>query len=796
MNTRRSVRSSRNLGRPRFFAEAPGGPVVRRPADVVVTLWSSALALACALVGPGGSRDVDLAMAIASAGGAINTVWQILHDSSVVWCVVVLVACVVRRQRRVVGTIVLAIVIGVALGRVAAGIVDSPDVDFSSLLESLGTSTRTTAFPAMRVLAITAVLRAAAPSLARPMRRIGAVAMTIEVIAAIGLAVTTPVGGLAGWSIGLVAAAVAHLVVGSPGGRPSLRVIADSLRELEIDVDGLDNEIDHREGVAILRASSSAHGDIEVRLYGRDAIEGRLLTSTWRSLWYRDRSSPPIVGRRQQVEHEAFLTLFAERLGVSVPRVITAGTTEGGDDVLVLSGVGTPTSERSEALTAPQLDALWQALATLHASRVAHRRIDPSRLGHCDDGRVVITDWAAASVASPPDLFVHDQAQLFVTTVLLSGTDDAVDALRRALDDDEVRTMLPYLQEPALGRTLNRCLARSDCDLDDLRQRLAAAVETDEPELIALRRVTWKALLRLALLCFAGWLFVSSIADIGLRTIVDEVGKGDFGWLLAALVVGQLPRFVGAFSTIGSAPVALPYGPTATLEFAITFVNLAVPSSLGRMATKLRYLQRQGIGFAGATAMSALDNLSQFMVQISILLFTLGLGLGGVELDIDIDLPLPDHLLLIVVAVVGTLVGVTLSVPPLRRRVVPALAEMRNAFGVLRSPRKAAQIFGGNFGSELLFASTLGVCLHAFGGSASIVDLLVINTLVALFAGLMPVPGGIGVSEAAITAGLGMIGIEPDTAFAVALSYRMCTFYLPPLWGAVALRWLERHRFL
>jgi uncharacterized protein (TIRG00374 family) len=66
---------------------------------------------------------------------------------------------------------------------------------------------------------------------------------------------------------------------------------------------------------------------------------------------------------------------------------------------------------------------------------------------------------------------------------------------------------------------------------------------------------------------------------------------------------------------------------------------------------------------------------------------------------------------------------------------------------------------------------------------------------VTLLAGLVPVPGGIGVAEAGLTAGLVAIGIPGGTALAAALIDRLLTYYLPPVWGFFALRWLVRHGF-
>ena len=60
----------------------------------------------------------------------------------------------------------------------------------------------------------------------------------------------------------------------------------------------------------------------------------------------------------------------------------------------------------------------------------------------------------------------------------------------------------------------------------------------------------------------------------------------------------------------------------------------------------------------------------------------------------------------------------------------------------------------------------------------------------------MPIPGGIGVAEGGLTFGLVQAGVPEEVAFAIALVYRMASFYLPPIWGFFALRWLERNEHL
>jgi uncharacterized membrane protein YbhN (UPF0104 family) len=192
-----------------------------------------------------------------------------------------------------------------------------------------------------------------------------------------------------------------------------------------------------------------------------------------------------------------------------------------------------------------------------------------------------------------------------------------------------------------------------------------------------------------------------------------------------------------------------------------------------------------------------IDSVSGFIVQILIFLvlfFASDLDLG---LSTDVSgMSGAATVVLIALAVLVVGVVVVLAVGPVRRWAVTAYHHAVSALRVLRSPSKLLQLFLGNFASQVLFAVAFAVCALAFHVELPLSQFLLINTVVSLFAGLLPVPGGIGVSEAGLTYGLTAAGVPSDTAFAIALAYRFVSFYLPPTWGYLCYRWLIKRRYL
>ena len=266
--------------------------------------------------------------------------------------------------------------------------------------------------------------------------------------------------------------------------------------------------------------------------------------------------------------------------------------------------------------------------------------------------------------------------------------------------------------------------------------------------------------------------------------------------MAVTVLIGQLPEFPNALATLGSVNRPIPYGPTVVLEYAEKFTGLVVPSTVGTAAMHARFLNQLGIPVASAVTAGVLVSVGGLVVQI--LIFVPCLLLTGPQLSLgSISASSIGWLIVIAAVGVGLLVTIVYVVPRLRTMIVPRVKQaVSDVTDVLRSPSKAVRILVGNFAAQLLYAICLGTALAAFDMSISLPALLVVNTASSLFAGLMPVPGGIGVAEASLAAGLIAYGVPPSIAGAAALLQRIATFYLPPIWGWGAFRWLSKRDYI
>jgi undecaprenyl-diphosphatase len=663
------------------------------------------------------------------------------------------------------------------------------DKDFGAALEAVFDGADV-AYPAVPLAVIAAVVITASPFLVRPARRAGQILLVLLALGVLYQGTGSVNAAFAALVLGWGIAAVCHLVYGSPAGRPSVDEVAAALGELGVDVSAVRLPLEQPIGCSVMEAERADGSVLPVRVYGRDASDTRLVAKLWRFLLYKDSGPTLTLTRLQQVEHEALCLMAAREAGARVPRVVAVGVAGRKSAVLATAPVtGTPIDEHD----GESMRRAWRELAHLRTARITHGALDGDHIIVSADGPVLV-DFSLASISAPQSRLDQDIAQLLVTSALVVGAKESVAAAVEALGADAVSAALPLVQKPALTRTTRTALHHHKKLLDELHTEISGSTGAEMLEPVELRRVKPLNVLMVVGLLFALWVILGEVGSIS--NLIDTLESADWAWVLVVVVLTQSTNLSYAMATVGSVDEHVPYGPAVVMQYAVAFTNLVAPSGVASGLMNIRFLQKQGAPIAVATSSGVILGLSGTIASFT--LFVLTAIVVGQEASIsEVGGGGDGQAILLAVFLVSLLIGIVFFIPRLRKTArekwwPPIAKGFRNVWHVLSSPRKLVMVFGGAVGAQLLYSLALGAALAAYGagGELTFAEIVFINTSASFLASLTPVPGGMGVTEAALIAGLTAFGIAGDTASAAVITQRLFTTYLPPIPGSYATKWL------
>lgn len=779
--------------RARLLTETEPGRRNRRTIDSILLLFAAIVVGLSAMIASAAERqDRDVAHALTTVFGWAGALWRAAFFGVVALALVLVIDVLLRRRWDLVRDVIVALVGVVGAAFVLSGVVESDWLPLKlDVLARWG-------YPELRLACAIAVIVVVSPEAVRPVRVLATCVIPLATLGAVVLGAARPSDSLGGVALGLGAAALVRILFGTAAGVPPTAQVRAALASLGVQAGALRPSSEQRVGFAEYVGRDGDGLPLRVRVLGRDAQDTQRLARQWRLLWYKDppRSAP--TGRLEQVEHQALATLMAAQAGVRVPEVVTAALGPDGDALVVTREPDIPPLESLDGadVSDATLAELIRQVAKLHDAGIAHGRLNASNVLVLDE-RPMLVDLSAATLGAPQSSLDMDVAELLVACTILIGHERA---LRLAIDGgwrDPVARVLPYLQPAALTPHL-RDLARShDVALKELRADAARATGQEVPNLVPLRRLRVRDLVATALLALGAYLLITKLAKIGFGTIADELRHAQIAWVVVGLITAALAYVPAAESFRGAVRAPLPLLPCSVLQAAIKFINLTVPSSAGRIAVNVRFLQRMGVSRAEAFAAGAVDALSDKVVEITLVLLTLPFVHIAIKSS-DLHVGVPSGRLIGAVLVgLALIVVALLVVPSIRAKVLPELhVAVSSLRAVARDRHKRLELFGGQLGVEVLFALTLGASTLAYGVHLTFAQLVLANCTASAFSSLIPSPGGVGTAEASLTAALVAMGVDSATAFAIAFTHRLCTYYVPPIWGYFAMRWLEKKAYI
>jgi len=744
------------------------------------------------------AKVVDVEQTMADLTGTIPD-WatgtlSIIYGVGAVYSIGLFVAVLLQWRERfdAIRDMVLA---GVTTGVIVTVLVRAIHDAWPLVFPETGLADPTVQFPILRVALVAAILTAVSPHLTRPMRRLGTGVIVLVALSGFAIGFGLPSSAIGAVALGLVAASGVLLVFGSPAGYPNLASIADGLRGLNVGVTNLHLDDDQSWGVRRLIGDSETFGRVEVKAYGRDATDSQLFARTWRYLWYRDTEPSLMLTRMQSVEHEALVTMMAERTAASVPHILAAGLGEDDLAILAVDRNGRRLSEVDEAgMTDDDLMSIWLSVRSLHEASISHGGLDSTAISITDHGHQ-IGDFGAGSLAAPESFRIIDVVELLFSMARLVGVERTVAAARSGLGDDTLATVLPYIQVPAVSARARRATEKPKVLVKEIGDEVArvTGVEVEEP--IQIRRVTGRSVLMLGLTLFAAYFLISMLGDIDFAAVWEEVQNADWGWIIVAFFIAQLVYFPQATAMLAAVGYPIPLRPVMILQSASMFISLAVPSSAGRIAMTAAFLRKYGVSITASLVQGSIDTISGLIVEAVIL--GLAFLFGGVTFGLSTGDTNWGLILLAIIVLVVVAVLLVRRVQKLRDWVMPVIGETFAALGgVLKDPKRALGLLTSAFGSRFVLAVSMWFILLSLHQSLGIWEALTAVVAAGLLAGVVPVPGGIGVAEAVLTAFLVLFGIDETTAFAAAVVYRVVTFYIPSAFGYFSMKWLEKHGYV
>jgi uncharacterized membrane protein YbhN (UPF0104 family) len=642
-------------------------------------------------------------------------------------------------------------------------------------------------FPDPAVIAgLAAVAVAAAPWLSRPWRRTAWAALLLIAVARVITGGLSPIDLVLTVAAGVAVGAGLLVAFGVPDRRMDAAGVAAALRAGGVAAREVTAASATAKGSRPFQAVTEDGQTLFIKVFGSDQRDADLLYRTYRAIRLRGvGDTRPAASLFKAVEHEALVTVMAERARVAVPhvgRLIKAGD---GSVLLTMELIaGQPLDEIPDANITDKLARdLWLQVSRLHQARIAHRSLHAGNIMVGGDGCPRLVDFSFAELAATGRQTAIDTAELVTSLAGRIGPDRAVGSALPAIGRDGVAAAVPLLQPLALSASTRRRIKGQDALLKRTREAaIAASGDQADTNLARLERVRPRTLLTIAALAGAFYYLLPQIAEVssGWHAILNA----NWAWLPLIIALSALTYVASAMALIGGVPGWPPFWPTVVAQFASSFINRVSPANVGGMALNVRFLQKAGSDAPASVAAVGVNSLAGAIMHL--VLMVVFFVLAGHDLTKAVKLPSSSKILLIL-AVVLAVVGIVLATRPGRRWTKKQLVP---------SPVKLGLLFGGSALITLSYIAALIASIKAFAPGPSLVVVGAVYLASAAVAAAAPTPGGLGAIESALSWGLINVGMPPGPAVSAVLLYRLATYWLPILPGWVSWRFLQRREYL
>lgn len=268
---------------------------------------------------------------------------------------------------------------------------------------------------------------------------------------------------------------------------------------------------------------------------------------------------------------------------------------------------------------------------------------------------------------------------------------------------------------------------------------------------------------------------------------VKIIKNADLTYIALAIILFTATYFVATISYKLITYFKLRYWPTFIVQVADGFTNRIVPAGIGAVATNALYLSKQTKSRTHASYIALLNNLIGFIAHF-LLLFLLLFIYRESPLIID-SLRLPKVTFLWELTAVIVLLATFIFWRKIKKQ---SIKSYRTLIKVLQltfaRPVKPSLGLASAMLLTALYGLTLYCVMLALNVHLTPIQAFLTLTVSVMAISITPTPGGLGGAEAGLIAAMISFGVGPSQALSVALVYRLITYWLPIIPGAMALK--------
>lgn len=772
---------------------------VRYPADVArlviaALVWCAVTGLA--VLRPEPTRSVSLDLVRLLDGLPVGVAEVLVGVLQLAALVVPLVALVLARRGR---WRELAQALGAALGTIVIG--QFTDGWFSESIPSVVLAegeapswVLDSSFPSGTYLAaVAAAVTVVAPSLSRPWRQVVWWTVALVAVARVVAAVATPASLLSPLAVGVFVGSAVMVACKSPLRSPRALAIQVALAQAGVVTSAVVATDDRFSHGPTYRATASDGRSLFVKAVGRDERNAQILSRTVRALRVESPEDRWTGGARETIEHEALMLGLAAKAGAAVPEVEAVGLTDERASLLVMVDVAGQAFTDVDELTDAQVAAAFANLAALHQRRIVHGWASFHHAWLGDDGVVRFLDLRWASPAATDEALAADLAELLCSAAAHVGIGRTVAAARASFADDELGATLAFIQPLAVAPETRKLTKKDKELLGDLRTAVQEAAGVEAYEMAEIERLSIHKVVMFVGTLFLAYFLLTLLSHWS--EIWDAMQTMSWAAMPVLFLIGLLGFPAGALSLMGAVMARLKFWHTTEMMFAQSFLNRFTPANAGGMALRTVYLQRNGATLLTAASAVGLTSAASGVMQVVMALAFFTWAGQSDEAGGTFNMPEVKTIVYVVLAI-AAVIGIAYATTAGRRLLLSAWKSIRSSLNdfreLARHPSKLFLLFFGAGASKLVNIVALYGTILAFGETANFAAVGAMYITATTVAAAVPTPGGVGPIEAALTAGLTGLGIPAATSAAIAVMFRVFTYWLPTIPSWYALHRMEK----